>query len=105
MMPISPTASAASCPKCWVASGPSNPPESTQFCARGARVETCNTQFEVLQVRDPQVELKLSHATAMVPSGAITAPSKLKCGAAAIVLAALHAPPAGRTTAITVDEV
>src|ERR1700687_1274108 len=41
--PRSPTASAASCPKCCLLSGPNNAPESTH-CPPGARLETCRTQ-------------------------------------------------------------
>ena len=64
--------------KCWVASGPNSGPESTQFSAPAARVDTCSTQLDVLQTREPQTESKLSHATDIDPSGAITLPSKAR---------------------------
>src|SRR5882672_3298802 len=96
--PKSPAESPASCPKCCVALGPSRTPESTQL-PPAARVDTCRAQLDVLQVREPQTASKLSHATAIAPFGANSAPSRFRCAPEAIVVAAEpQAPPAGRCT-------
>ena len=96
--PKSPAESPASCPKCCVALGTSRTPESTQL-PPAARVDTCRAQLDVLQVREPQTASKLSHATAIAPFGANSAPSRFRCAPEAIVVAAEpQAPPAGRCT-------
>ena len=49
-----------------------------QLCAPAARVETRSTQLDVVQVREPQTALKLSHATAIDPSGATRLLARLR---------------------------